>query len=180
MRAGAADELHHAEVGVTLTAIRVGADRLLDLGHRVFDPVQAGQRVRPEDQRRHVGRLGPQRLFGARLRVVELAREEQHLAHPDLRVDVGRHQVGRAHVLLERIADVAELEIGLRELQPRLAEPGILLDRVAVLDDRFAKLLLRDVRVAASDELPLRDFRILRASGERQHAQQRQHGGSVR
>ena len=109
---------------------------------RVLESVQAGQRVGPKNQRRRTccGSDGERLVRRATLGVLELSRHQEHFAGPDLGVDVVRQQVGGTDAFL-----VSELPRSpssgyiCGQLEPRFAEPRILLHGVAVLDHRLAE-----------------------------------------
>ena len=69
----------------------------------------------------------------------------------------GRDVLGRG------VLELTELLVRFGQLEPRLAEPRILLNRFAIFNRGFPQLLLRDVLVAALEVLPFEFLRIFRA-----------------
>ena len=102
-------------------------------------------------------------LLGISLRLGELAGEQQRAAGVELRVgDVGQKFRG-GHRGAHRLEDLAAAQVGGRQLPIGLAEARILLNRVAILDDRRVDVLVLDVAIAALDVLALGLLDITRA-----------------
>jgi hypothetical protein len=123
-----------------------------------------------------VATIERQRVVRARRGVLKLAGEEQHVPGFQLRGDVLRQQIGRPNVLAPRALPVSIDDEGLGQLEARLTEARVLLERVAILDDGFLDLLLTQKSVAALNVLTLCDFRVARAGdahcGDQQDGQQ--------
>ncbi|MFN7985587.1 MAG: hypothetical protein U0Q11_27410 [Vicinamibacterales bacterium] len=112
----------------------------------------------------------------ARLRVCELAEQQQVADGFRLNIDLVGQQIGGAQVLATGVLEVSGLHVDVSELLARLAELRILLNRVAVLDDRLAVFLVGHVLIAALHERALGGLWVGRAStrDERREQQRRQ------
>ena len=96
-----------------------------------------------EQLRLDVQGSGRHGAIGAAERLLQPACSEQQPSGSQLSVEVLREQVGGANVFRKRVPEVAGPFVRLGQLQPRFTGPWILLDRVAVLDDRLAVFLPR-------------------------------------
>ena len=114
----------------------------------------------------HILRIDGERLFSACLRVEKLPCSHQHARSFDLRFDILRHQIGGAYVFAERLCRLIELHVGFRQLVARDAEFRVLLNRIAIFDDRLGIFLLLDVGVAAAEVLAFGHLRIFRTAAE--------------
>ena len=143
---------------------RVERDRVLELLERGLEVVEAGGRVAEHDLRGSVARVLLQDGPGARARILVLPRGEEQVRGLELEGEIVGQQVGRADGLAIHVPPVADDAIGLGELAPGLAELRVLLQRVPVLHDRFARLVARHEPVAAGDVVTLDLLGILRAT----------------
>ena len=141
--------LEGPEADVAERVVRIEPDGFLNFFDGAIDIPQAGEGVAEQDLRIHVAAIEREGIVGARRRVLELTREQQHAARLQLRLDVLRQQVRRADVLAGRSRPVSILNIGLGEAEARFAETRILLEGVAILNNRFADLLLAHEPIAA-------------------------------
>jgi peptidoglycan/LPS O-acetylase OafA/YrhL len=86
-----------------------------------------------------------------------------HGSRPELRLHIVREEIGRTDVLAIGALQVTLFRERFGELEARCSESRVLLNGVAVLDNRFVQLPLGDVSIAALLEFPLGDFRLFRA-----------------
>ena len=160
--------LEAAEHRVRPGRLRVELDRLLDLLNGAVEVLQAEGRVPQQELRLEVLRVELQRLLRSRLRIVVAPGEHEERAGLELRLLALRQEVGGVDVLADGPRRLSQADVCLGELEVGVAELGVLLDGVPVLDHRLFELLLGEVLVAALVEL----LRALRAAG---HDCRRQH-----
>ena len=137
--------LYGAEVDERLVLRRIGGDSVLVFRDRAVEVLQASERIASEDLCPGVLRVTFQSLVGARLRILEAARDEQPLSRLDLRVGVVGQKIRGPDVLLDRVICIVGAHIGIGKLQVRVAKLGVNLQRAPEFDDRLRDLALLEV-----------------------------------
>ena len=129
--------------------------------------LQVRQGAATQDERRDVLPIDLERLICAGTCLLELPRREVHLASLQLRGIVPRQQIRSPYVFAVRSHSIPGCPEGLCKLETSLSEAGILLDGIAILNDRLVHLTLRHILVAALEVFPFGNLRILRTRRQR-------------
>ena len=163
LRFVAAHELQVSDADSRADSLRSGGRRRPHLRDRAVEIFEPRQSVAHQNHGIDVRRGSRDDLARKDLCFLELA--EQQAIFPGLHQSgiALRQEIGGAHELTGGAGDIAGAFVGFSQPQSRIAEFRILLQRVAIVDDRVVVFLLREVRVAGVEMLPLR--RLGRAAG---------------
>ena len=124
---------------------------MLVVGERAVNVFHARQGVPQQNLTVDALGIDGERLFRARLRILELAGQQEDIARLDLGDRIVRKQIRGSDVLPRRSAQVAGTGQRIGELQPRVAALRVLLNGLAIFDDRLWEFGLFDIRVRVAE-----------------------------